>query len=406
MNASTTEYYLTPRPNRNAKNGVEVLGIRGYQGDIELMYRAGAVSSVVVEVVYQNDGYRYRRGIDRVPIHEFDPWARRADRGEKKGVYAYAEMIDGGVSRVVELNIDDIERAKAASPSAGKAGKVFWDHPDDVVAMWLKTGVHRLAKFVPTSTELRFQRAIADAAVTGPASALPGRRGPAAVDRARDRVPTIIDGGPAQLEQGPPEPPIDPGRFVQPAAPDDPVDPTGDYAPAAAPLNGEPAAPEPTGGPANAGQQRAIARLLGKHLDGKGAAQDPHRNAVYTTMLGRPIRSGSEVTTSDAAFIVDRLTEWTKAGTIAERIKALIPEPPAEAAPVDDTPPVTVELVDPPDDGTPAADPDALPDPVADTQAWHDDQHPLMSANRKRVIREPLHEECTVCVPDGEEASK
>jgi recombination protein RecT len=46
------EYYLTPR---KTKNGPEVLGITGYQGEIEMIYRAGAVSSVIVEVVREKD---------------------------------------------------------------------------------------------------------------------------------------------------------------------------------------------------------------------------------------------------------------------------------------------------------------------------------------------------------------
>jgi recombination protein RecT len=66
LTPGTEEYYLTPR---KVKGQLEILGITGYQGYVELMYRAGAVSSVVVQVVRENDFYRYNRGEDRTPVH-------------------------------------------------------------------------------------------------------------------------------------------------------------------------------------------------------------------------------------------------------------------------------------------------------------------------------------------------
>ena len=49
LEPGTDEYYLTPR---KVRGQTEILGIVGYQGFIELMYRAGAISSVVAECVY------------------------------------------------------------------------------------------------------------------------------------------------------------------------------------------------------------------------------------------------------------------------------------------------------------------------------------------------------------------
>jgi hypothetical protein len=46
LEPGTEQYYLTPR---KVKGQLEILGIVGYQGYIELMYRAGAISSVVAE---------------------------------------------------------------------------------------------------------------------------------------------------------------------------------------------------------------------------------------------------------------------------------------------------------------------------------------------------------------------
>src|SRR5690606_7652105 len=132
LEPGTDEYYLTPR---KAKGRPEVLGITGYQGHIELMYRAGAVSAVVAEVVREKDSYRYRRGVDEVPVHEYPPYSGESERGGLIGVYAYARMKDGSVSRVVELGRDDIKRIKASAQGASSDYSPWTLHE---AAMWLK----------------------------------------------------------------------------------------------------------------------------------------------------------------------------------------------------------------------------------------------------------------------------
>jgi recombination protein RecT len=149
LEPGTEAYYLTPR---KVKGKREILGIVGYQGYVELMYRAGAVSSVVVQVVRQNDEYHYQRGLDRLPVHRFTPFAREAERGSIIGAYAYAEMLGGAVSQVVELNADDIARIRAVNPASGSEYSpwVNWE-----AAMWMKSAARQLRKWVPTSAEFR-----------------------------------------------------------------------------------------------------------------------------------------------------------------------------------------------------------------------------------------------------------
>lgn len=174
LEPGSEQYYLTPR---KVKGRLEILGIVGYQGHIELMYRAGAVASIVAEVVRANDKYRYTRGVDLVPFHEYPPFQRTADRGGLVGVYAYARMKDGAVSRVVELNADDIARIKASSQGAESEYSPWRNHVD---AMWLKSAVRQLQKWVPTSAEYRREvlRATAEAQRVGEERQLP----PAPVD--------------------------------------------------------------------------------------------------------------------------------------------------------------------------------------------------------------------------------
>lgn len=193
LDPGSEQYYLTPR---KVRGRLEILGIVGYQGHIELMYRAGAVSSIVAEIVREHDEYRYQRGIDEVPVHRFTPFAREADRGPLIGVYAYARMKDGSVSRVVELNRDDITRIKASSQGASSEYSPWVNHE---AAMWLKSAVRQLQKWVPTSSEYRREqlRAAAEAQRVADASPDPAVR--ETVDQYRTGVVDgeLVDDAPA-----------------------------------------------------------------------------------------------------------------------------------------------------------------------------------------------------------------
>lgn len=141
--------------------GQEVVGITDFKGEIELMYRAGEVISVIAEVVYENDDFvwapgkvdtevppRWEGAMTR-PYHDVD-WF--SERGEMVGAYAYAEMRSGAISRVVVMRRSEIERVKAVSKTAKKAGSPWQEWED---RMWLKTVCHQLKKWVPTSPEYR-----------------------------------------------------------------------------------------------------------------------------------------------------------------------------------------------------------------------------------------------------------
>jgi recombination protein RecT len=145
LEPGSSEYYLTPR---KTKGQLEILGIVGWQGYVELMYRAGHVSSVVAEVVHANDKFRFQPGRDDVPEHEID-WDA-TDRGPLRLAYAYARMKDGSTSKVVVLNRAAIDRVKKSSQGADSDYSPWKQHEE---AMWLKSAVRQLAKWVPTSAE-------------------------------------------------------------------------------------------------------------------------------------------------------------------------------------------------------------------------------------------------------------
>src|SRR5262245_27855222 len=103
-------YHLVPFGN-------EVVGITDYTGEIELIYRAGAVIKVEAQVVHERDTFDYRPcEMDR-PLHEVD-WF--GDRGEMIGVYAYGVFDSGAASRVVVMGVAEIEKVKAESRTANQ----------------------------------------------------------------------------------------------------------------------------------------------------------------------------------------------------------------------------------------------------------------------------------------------
>ena len=172
----TEEYYLTPR------NG-GILGIEGYRGIIERMYRSGAVAKVLVREVCAKDYFRYVEGDDERPVHDFtasrggttgadffgqdgDP-----DRGGMVGVYGVAKFLTGDWSRPVLLNRNDVYAARAAGGWKPDDKYTPWnrldagpDHPEfQGRSMWYKTAAKRLEPWVPTSAEYRREQLRASA---------------------------------------------------------------------------------------------------------------------------------------------------------------------------------------------------------------------------------------------------
>ena len=181
----TDEFYLHIRKGK-------VTGTEGYRGVIERMYRSGAVAKVVVREVCASDRFRYVEGQDDKPVHEiggrgttgadFFGQDGSRNRGAMVGVYAYAELTTGAVSRVVIMDRDDVMAARESS-DAKDSSYSPWNRLDGGKAhpeltgrsMWWKTAAKRLEPWVPTSAEYRREqlRASASAASLAAAPAAP-----------------------------------------------------------------------------------------------------------------------------------------------------------------------------------------------------------------------------------------
>lgn len=148
----TDSFYLVPIGN-------EIEGWEGYKGVIERMYRAGAVTSVKAELVKTNDVFEYSPDMAR-PIHKVD-WF--GDRGATLGAYAFAEMVGGATSKVVVIAQDYIDKVRAMSKGSNNAHSPWVKWTDQMI---LKTALHRLEPYVPTSSNwlLDKLRAVRDVA--------------------------------------------------------------------------------------------------------------------------------------------------------------------------------------------------------------------------------------------------
>lgn len=114
-------------------------------GILKLVRNSGELASLDALVVYTNDKFTYRPGIDTVPQFEPD-WF--GDRGVFKGVYAVATMKDGA-AYVEVMNKQQVEQVRSVSRSKSNGPWVTWYDE-----MARKTVLRRLARRLPLSTDL------------------------------------------------------------------------------------------------------------------------------------------------------------------------------------------------------------------------------------------------------------
>lgn len=147
--------YLVPRWNSKTKT-VECVFQLGYQGMIELARRSGSVTKLYARAVYEHDTFEVAYGLheDIKHIPRFD-----GDRGELRLVYAVAHIRDADPQFVV-LGRADIERIKQSSESAKKGFGPWKDHEE---AMWLKSAIRNLFKFLPKRVDTPEGRQVAEA---------------------------------------------------------------------------------------------------------------------------------------------------------------------------------------------------------------------------------------------------
>lgn len=127
--------------------GYEVTFILGYKGMVELSRRSGNMRSVYANEVRENDHFELGYGSGGQLVHR--P-ALREDRGDWYGVYAFAELVDGGYQYVF-LSREEIDRIRDKYSKATNDRSPWRTEP---IEMAKKTAIRRLFKVLPISVEV------------------------------------------------------------------------------------------------------------------------------------------------------------------------------------------------------------------------------------------------------------
>lgn len=123
------------------------------QGLVKLARQSGEIEAIGAYVVYSEDEFIYRVGIDSLPQHQAggeQGWFS-ATRGEPVGVWAYVKLKSGDYLEPVMLTKERIDRiakrskmAKNYDPKQGLDWEEFWK----------KAAIRNILKYAPKSTQL------------------------------------------------------------------------------------------------------------------------------------------------------------------------------------------------------------------------------------------------------------
>lgn len=172
-----------------------------FKGCMKLARRAGGVVQIWSEVVRLADHFSESRGTKldlhhAVPTHEDGRPFTEEERGDLMAAYACARFTDGFVQPLVVL-ADEIERAKKSSKTADRADSPWNLHEP---AMWQKTAIKRLCKFLPMPDEAKRAIQLDDLAEAGidqriadEWNMLPNDEGPTVTDVAAPQTPPASD---------------------------------------------------------------------------------------------------------------------------------------------------------------------------------------------------------------------
>lgn len=148
--------YLVPFYNKHAGR-MEAQLIPGYRGYIALARRSGEVQSVSAQVVYMNDFFELKFGLNE----RLDHVPAEGERGEVRGAYVVFKYKDGSHS-FDYMPKSEIDKVRARSKSS-ENGPWVTDYPE----MAKKTVIKRHAKLAPLSVEFQTAIALEDRATVG-----------------------------------------------------------------------------------------------------------------------------------------------------------------------------------------------------------------------------------------------
>lgn len=158
LEPNTPQGHIYLIPFENKKKGItEVQIVIGYKGLIDLARRSGQIVSISARAVYSNDEFLVSLGTDEKIIHT--P-RLTGDRGQITGVYAVAQLKDGG-TQFEFMSVSDVNAIRDSShgyktavrfTKPGVSLNTPWATHYEQMA--LKTVARRLTKWLPMSIEM------------------------------------------------------------------------------------------------------------------------------------------------------------------------------------------------------------------------------------------------------------
>lgn len=156
--------YLVPYKN-NKTGEYEAQFIPGYKGLIGLARRSGEVTSIETHIVYANDHFDLKLGLETKVVHE--PYLD-GPRGDARLVYGVATFRDGG-HHFEWMSIEDVNRIRQRS-KARDSGPWITDYEQ----MVRKTLIRRMANYLPMSIELSAAVQLSDSVDEGKRASIDG----------------------------------------------------------------------------------------------------------------------------------------------------------------------------------------------------------------------------------------
>lgn len=137
--------YLVPFKAKSGRKFVNL--IIGYRGLIELARRSGNITNIYAQIVYENEKFKVEYGLKPTLKHTPLPPSKRGD--EIVGVYAVAQTKDGE-SIFQFLWKDEIDEIRKTSKAGNSEFSPWTTFPEEMIK---KTGIRRLAKYLPLTPE-------------------------------------------------------------------------------------------------------------------------------------------------------------------------------------------------------------------------------------------------------------
>lgn len=154
LNPQLGQAFLIPRRLRSNEDPKIVLDI-SYRGLIDIGTSANSILCAKSVLVYSNDKFEYNGPMDK-PVHDFDPFMPKAERGELKGAYCQAKLPSGDYL-IETMSLQEMHEVRDKS-DAYKNGVGPWI--DWAEQMYLKCPVKRGFKWWPHQTNQRMASAL------------------------------------------------------------------------------------------------------------------------------------------------------------------------------------------------------------------------------------------------------